>query len=168
MLFSLFGSDLVDIPSIVRPLQDSIDFDEIQLSDPLSSLNTISYNSAVMLLYPHFKRGAQNFLVDQRRKNVIGVFFALLDLDTIISFAVRLTSIDRLVQSNALAIDIKGKDVENQSNSIFQTSNYTNLSSRDVIGPLGSIMTTDRVFYLGNRPVRIQMLIDPNVFDNSG
>jgi len=29
-------------------------------------------------------------------------------------------------------------------------------------------MTTDRVFYLGNRPVRIQMLIDPNVFDNSG
>lgn len=168
VLLSLFGSDLVDIPSIVGPLQDSIDFDEIQLSDPLSSLNTISYNSAVMLLYPHFKRGAQNFLVDQRRKNVIGVVFALLDLDTIISSAVRSTSIDGLVQSNAVAIDIKGKDVENKSNSIFQTSNYTKLSNRDAIGPLRSIMNADRVFYLGNRPVSIQMLIDLNVFDNSG
>lgn len=168
VLFSLFGSDLVDIPSIVGPLQDSIDFDEIQLSDPLSSLNTISYNSAVMLLYPHFKRGAQNFLVDQRRKNVIGVVFALLDLDTIISSAVRSTSIDGLVQSNAVAIDIKGKDVENKSNSIFQTSNYTKLSNRDAIGPLRSIMNADRVVYLGNRPVNVQMLIDLNVFDNSG
>ncbi len=168
VLFSLFGSDLADIPSIVGPLRDSIDFDEIQLSDLLSSLNTISYNSAVMLLYPHFERGAQNFLVDQRRKNVIGIVFALLDLDTIISFAVRSTSIDALVQSNAVAIDIKGKDVENQSNSIFQTSNYMNFSSREATGPLRPIIDADRIFYLGNRPVSIRMLIDLNVFDGSG
>ncbi len=168
VLYSLFGSDLVDIPSIVGPLQDSIDFDEIQLSDPLSSLNTISYNSAVMLLYPHFEIGAQNFLVDQRRKNVIGVVFALLDLDTIISFAVRSTSIDALVQRNAVAIDIKGKDRESQSSSIFQTSNYADLSGREAFGPLHPIMDADRVFYLGNRPVSIRMLIDLDVFDNSG
>lgn len=168
VLFSLFGSDLAEIPSIVSPLQDSIDFDEIQLSDPLSSLNTISYNSAVMLLYPHFKHGARNFLVDQRRKNVIGVVFAILDLDTIISFAVQSISIDALVQNNAVAIDIKSRDSENQASSIFQTSNFADLSGRGEGTLFDSIMDADRIFYLGNRPVRLRMLIDLDVFDDSG
>jgi len=168
VLFSLFGSDLAEIPSIVSPLQDSIDFDEVQLSDPLSSLNTISYNSAVMLLYPHFKHGARNFLVDQRRKNVIGVVFAILDLDTIISFAVQSISIDALVQNNAVAIDIKSRDSENQASSIFQTSNFADLSGRGEGTLFDSIMDADRIFYLGNRPVRLRMLIDLNVFDDSG
>ncbi len=164
ILKSLYGHDLAAMPSISGIIQDSIDFNEARLSDPLNNIEGYKQNGLVMLLLPQYEPGAKNFLVDQRRENVIGIIFAILNLKDFFNFAFQSITSDELAVGNTIAVNMKANDNIGEAGSIFRTQNFDTLIGKITGNIFNPIIKSDQAFYLGNRPIHIQMLVDISAF----
>ncbi len=146
---SLLGTDISRFPGVKDELFASINFDEVWLTAPLVK------DSTLFGFYPHFKAGTPSYLVSQRVANVEGIIFAVHDIESIIDFAVRNSSMNDLVLNETVGLRVARVGADGESPPIFMTNNFDGLakSAEASLSGLAQMHTVE--FIASNMPLRI-------------
>ncbi|MEX0695660.1 MAG: ATP-binding protein [Rhodospirillales bacterium] len=156
----LLDVDLLQIPEVRRALSASIDRNEVQISLPMHWQEQTSDSLVVLAVYPQYRKGSRGFLVRQRQQDVLGIAFGILDLEKTIGFAITTSSLDALVRSNSIGIEILDDQSGETRASLFQTDNLPKLMTSTGPPFLNTTMIIERALELAQRTVHIRMAIN--------
>ena len=155
----LQGNDISLISGVDDALRNSINFDEARLTVPLDKQSVLPGYSTVLAFYPVFKRDTPFHSTDQRNANVDGVVFAVYDIEGIIGFALRRSSIDDLILSDTIGLSIERVTTDGQL-PMFKTSNFDTLTKAGEASFGDLIRISKGNFNVSNMPLRITTLTD--------
>ena len=159
---ALKGVDLVELASINGALQNTIDFDEIQISEPLSTETTGGHKSLVLAMLPVYEAGKSNFLVEQRRQNAKGILFSVLDPATTVGFVVASSSFARMIDKGVVGIEIITRDGANARTALYRTRDFDRLSRiTEGSGIYNETAISTRDLQIAQRRVQIHVAVDP-------
>lgn len=158
---TLSGVDLLNVSGVREALRDSIDQDEVMLYLPSTENGDFAGRHTILAFYPLFHKGQKGFLVDQRRRNVSGILFGVYNISGIVAYAIRNSSIDDLIVSNAVGLKIlSGRAGDDRP--FFESENFTQMESLGTDGFLQSVHAENKIFKIGQLPLQIQMIANPD------
>lgn len=157
---TLLGVDLMELVSVREAIQRAIDFNEIQISGPLSTETTGGAKNLVLAVIPVFESDQTNFLVEQRRRNVDGILFALLDPKTTISFVIASSSFAEMIDKGVLGIEVNAQDVSGDRTPLYRTRGFNRLSESVDGTTLFDAMVSSRDMQVAQLPVRVHFIVD--------
>ena len=156
----LMHADLLTMPQVEDALFNSIEHNEVQISNPLRWQTTGSEKLVVMAFYPQYPKGTTSILVKQRQQNVLGVAFGIFDLEETISFAISTSSLDRFIRSNSIGIEILDRPVNGTSVSLFQTGDFPKFRAAEDQSFIHSTVIIERALELAQRTFQIRMAVN--------
>lgn len=156
----LMHADLLTMPQVEDALFNSIEHNEVQISNPLRWQTTGSEKLVVMAFYPQYQKGTTSILVKQRQQNVLGVAFGIFDLEETISFAISTSSLDRFIRSNSIGIEILDRPVNGTSVSLFQTGDFPKFRAAEDQSFIHSTVIIERALELAQRTFQIRMAVN--------
>lgn len=159
----LNGVDLLELASIKDSLQSSIDFNEIHVSEVLSTETTGGHKNFVVAMLPVYAAGKQNFLVAQRRQNARGILFSVLDPATAAGFAIASSSFAKMIDDGVVGVEIATHDGESGHTPLYRTRDFDRLSHITEQSSLYSETAfSTRELMIAQRRVHIHFAVDPN------
>ena len=156
----LMHVDLLKLPQVENALYNSIEHNEVQISTPLHLQNAGVGNLVVLAFYPQYRKGITSYLVKQRQQNVLGVAFGIIDLNKTIGYAISTNSLDRLIRSNSIGIEILDQPFGGSSISLYQDGNFPQLLASADRPFIQSTVLIQRTLELAQRTYHIRMAIN--------
>ncbi|MBO6521972.1 MAG: response regulator [Rhodospirillales bacterium] len=157
---TLRGVDLMELSSVSEAMQQSIDFNEIQISGPLSTETTGGTKNLVLAVIPVYEPGRTNFLVEQRRQNLKGILFSLLDPKTTVAFVIASSSFAEMIDKGVIGIEVTAMDGAGSRTSLYRTRAFDRLSKNIDNDAFFNTMVSSRDMQVAQLPVRIHFIVD--------
>ncbi|MGJ3259083.1 MAG: ATP-binding protein [Rhodospirillales bacterium] len=158
-LEALNGVDLSELSSVRGALRDSIDFNEIQISDPLSTETTGGKHSLVLAMFPLYRPGAPNFLLDQRRENVRGMLFSVLNPAVTIGYAERSSSLAEQIGDGVVGIKVTVRSGTKREMPLYRTGGYERLQDATENGVLFETSVSSRRLQIAQRSFQVNVVV---------
>lgn len=159
---TLDGVDLAELASLNDALQKSIDFNEIHVSEVLSTETTGGHRNFVVAMLPVYAANAQDFLVEQRRQNARGILFSVLDPATTVGFVIASSSFAQMIDDGVLGVEIVTHDGGNGHTPLYRSRDYERLSRlTEDSGLYSDTAFSSRELMIAQRRVHIHFAIDP-------
>ena len=121
------GRDLGSIAALAGGLDESIQQDEIILSNPLKNFSSVTTDHAVIAVLPFYRPGLPKALSMQREENALGVVFAVIDLKRIVEFSMSVSPIMKSIKTGEIAVDIGAISEVGDTSSLFQSIEMNSL-----------------------------------------
>ena len=159
-LHALLGRNLFSSESIGDTLQSSVDFDEIRITDPVPATVTGGVKPYALAIYPHYRQGIPNFLIRQRRENVEGIVFGVIDVEGVIDYAVRSSSFAELIETGLLGIEVVKARRAGPDILFYRTNEFDRLNGMSHTDLLDKSIISERWLEIAQHKVRIRFALD--------
>ena len=166
-LYELMGRDLLGLEQIGESLRNSVDFAEIRVTDPVATDITGTAKPYALAIYPHYRQKVPNFLIRQRRENVEGVVFGVVDIESVIDYAVRSSSFAELVENGYLGIEVVKEHQDQPDVLFYRTSDFERLNAMPHSGFLDKSIVSERELHIAQHRVNIRFVLDVTGLGNA-
>lgn len=161
----LLGQDLRELAPVRNALQGSIESNDVRVSAPLSLGN--DGGGLALAILPRYAHDPENDQHEVRSRDVDGIVFAVLDLQSMIGNVVSASSLAQLVNAGYLGIEVINQGSAGVSVPLFITGNFNRLAAPGQDNLLHRILISERHLKVAQRDVKIRVAIDIAALSNA-
>lgn len=158
-LKALNGVDLFELSSVRDALRGSVDFNEIQISDPLSTESTGGREGLILAMFPLYQLNKPYFLLDQRRENVSGILFSVLNPAITIGYAARSSSLADLIEDGVAGIEVIVRTGGKTGIPLYRTDGFRELQDAADNGVFFNTSVSTRQLQIAQRSIHVNFVI---------